>query len=270
MFFHESRLNCFRTVLACAVALASTGCAKAALTPTEVGDPSTASDAGDDGEDSKVDAGQGMPLTDSGMTPATNPDAGSKDSGAPDSSVPDAPCNIAVSETFDVDDLFDRDDDKLWSIANVGTSYTWYWDAGKGGLLGGGGGIEAKTGSASKGGLYLVNSYDKKTPFDARLISPSFAIGNCKSVSVAFDHYLSVQGNDIKGSLQVRIAGGDWINVQTWASEVSKVAQHEQIDLSSYLIGKGKTFQLAFRYEDPRGVGIYWQLDDLKINAVAK
>lgn len=249
----------------CALALGVSGCAKAA-TPSVIAMPSDVSEV-DGGDDGKDDADAAPSSLDSGQTSMPQSDAGAKDASMPDSGAPDAPCNIAITETFDNEELVDREDEsKSWSEEFVGTAFTWQW-------INGTGAIPNKTESSSLGGYFFVNSYDKKTPYDARLVSPTLAIANCASVSVAFDHYLSAQTQETKGSLQVRLAGGEWQNVKTWDSVstgTSRYTGHEQMDLTTFVIGKGTTFQLAFRYEDPRGLGIYWQLDDVRISAIAK
>jgi len=214
--------------------------------------PGAASDAGEKGGlDAQVpgggDAGPMMPPKPDGSTGGEG-DA----SAAPDAAVDDGPCAISINESFDTDVM-----PTGWSIENVGTSFTWQWESGAAK-------IPNKTPSASGGGYYIVNAYDKKTPYDARLVSPVMSVANCKQVSFSLDHYISVVNATVEGSVEVRAVGGEWQSIQAWSG---KGSEHEDLDLGPALIGKTKKFQLALRYMDPGGLGIYWQVDDLKLVA---
>lgn len=169
----------------------------------------------------------------------------------PDGAATSVPCEIAVDESFAVEALPEG-----FAIDNEGTSFTWQWQSGTGK-------IPNKTQSASGAGYYLVNSYEKGTPYDARLVSPVFQVRNCASLSLAFSQYLSVLNSNIDASVEVRTGGNDWQNIQTWSEDHTG---QESLDLSAPLNG-ATSLQIAFRYLDPEGQGIYWQIDDVKISA---
>jgi hypothetical protein len=108
-------------------------------------------------------------------------------------------------------------------------------------------------------GKYLPNT-------DSRLISPEFTVPCVEAgPRLRFAQWYDIAAGD-QGSVEVRVAGGDWQSIIGPISGTSGAWITGFYDLSPYA---GQRIQIAFRFQsnDDDQVGAGWYIDEVKIQA---
>jgi hypothetical protein len=135
-----------------------------------------------------------------------------------------------------------------WTIEDgASDGYTWKWSN-----------LTNDIGNGSSGGYWWCNSEGSTASWDERLVTRTYHIQTCTTVTFAFNHNFKVSSGET-AEVAIQVGSGSWDVLKTYSANTNLA---ETINVTSK-IGTEKTFKFSFRYVASNGLS--WKIDDVKV-----